>query len=531
MAAFDDDAWKAAADDRAAFDALAAQHGLGFTHAALQAFAKEHDPKRVTDFMVELVEVAFEAMADPHGYRLVSNYVSMRLAVVVGDRIVIGHRRGTSTAAWKLPRWSKDPAKNRPMLEAWTASKSRARDSIAASVKRAAAPVVAAKGDGAALLDAVVADPENLDARRVYADWLLERGDVRGELVHAQCNLEAHGLSDDERVAIEQRVKEILVAYRRWFEASVEPYVESAETRRGLIEAIAIEGKRFPAHAARLFAEHPIRRLKLFVKDAAELARITPLPQLRRVTELELVARTTPKSPGATIGLAALAETEMFASVRELGFDDVLDKAPAWQKLLAGMRAPALTALRFDAPVPLQVFDLLADAALPTVRDVAVYCPSHADGARGAAVRLGTAKALARRKGLAAIELRAWHERDNTMAIGEFASSRSLVELRFRDSTIAAETIAALRAWGRLERVAFLSYVPPLDILKPLLATPPKQLREIIIGPQPTYQDATPIVDALVGASPQIATVRWQECHLPSAARARINATRVLVTA
>ncbi len=356
--------------------------------SAIVAFANMADPKdqRLAHQLVEMTTGALEA---PAGYRFITDYSSMRLAVVIEDRVVIAYRRGTSTAAWKLPRWSRDDLKNRPMLEAWAASKSRARDSITVTVKREPTPVVTAKEDGASLLAAVVAEPENLEARRVYADWLIEQGDVRGELIHAECALEAEGLSRMQRTSLEERRREILVRYKPWLEASLMPYVESAERRYGLVEAIAIEGKRLPAHAARLFGEHPIHRLRVFVKDGAELARITPLPQLRRVTDLEIVARASPKNPGATLGLAALSRTDLFSSVRRLAFDGVRDSASAWQKLLGEMRAPVLTALAIEYFVPPKIYELLGDAAtLPTVRDLAIYCPIHGDGARSAATRL-----------------------------------------------------------------------------------------------------------------------------------------------
>ena len=40
-----------------------------------------------------------------------------------------------------------------------------------------------------ALLDAVLADPTDIQARLVYADFLVERGDPRGEFIHVQCAL------------------------------------------------------------------------------------------------------------------------------------------------------------------------------------------------------------------------------------------------------------------------------------------------------------------------------------------------------
>jgi len=40
--------------------------------------------------------------------------------------------------------------------------------------------------DGASLLAAIHADPEDSAARAVYADWLIERGNPRGERIALQ---------------------------------------------------------------------------------------------------------------------------------------------------------------------------------------------------------------------------------------------------------------------------------------------------------------------------------------------------------
>src|SRR5439155_5420030 len=47
------------------------------------------------------------------------------------------------------------------------------------------------------LVDAIVAAPDDDAPRMVYADWLQQRGDPRGELIQLQCQLAA--VPDDER--------------------------------------------------------------------------------------------------------------------------------------------------------------------------------------------------------------------------------------------------------------------------------------------------------------------------------------------
>jgi len=49
-----------------------------------------------------------------------------------------------------------------------------------------------------AFLQAILDDPDNDDLRLVYADWLEERGDPRGEFIRLQCaKLDPHGMTDE----------------------------------------------------------------------------------------------------------------------------------------------------------------------------------------------------------------------------------------------------------------------------------------------------------------------------------------------
>ena len=67
------------------------------------------------------------------------------------------------------------------------------------------------------MLRAIREAPEDDTPRLVYADWLQERGDPRGELIAVQCAL--HGLSpaDPRRAKLEGREEELLDAHEaRW---------------------------------------------------------------------------------------------------------------------------------------------------------------------------------------------------------------------------------------------------------------------------------------------------------------------------
>jgi uncharacterized protein (TIGR02996 family) len=88
----------------------------------------------------------------------------------------------------------------------------------------------------AALHDAVLAAPDDDAPRLVYADWLLERGDPRGELIATQIALA--GNPDD--AALRARERELMTAHREtWIAASrsMQP-----QFRNGFIERISVGG-------------------------------------------------------------------------------------------------------------------------------------------------------------------------------------------------------------------------------------------------------------------------------------------------
>jgi uncharacterized protein (TIGR02996 family) len=78
---------------------------------------------------------------------------------------------------------------------------------------------------------AIAAAPDDDAPRRVYADWLVERGDPRGEFI--QLGLEVRGLADGERAAAVRRRAELAVAHRREWAP-----VECARFARGFAEEL-----------------------------------------------------------------------------------------------------------------------------------------------------------------------------------------------------------------------------------------------------------------------------------------------------
>lgn len=59
------------------------------------------------------------------------------------------------------------------------------------------------------LLQALIADPDDVGCRLIYADWLEERGDQRAEYLRLECLLKSCSDSDDRRASIEAKLEEL----------------------------------------------------------------------------------------------------------------------------------------------------------------------------------------------------------------------------------------------------------------------------------------------------------------------------------
>jgi uncharacterized protein (TIGR02996 family) len=92
--------------------------------------------------------------------------------------------------------------------------------------------------------------------RLVYADWLLQRGDSRGELIHLQCRLAA----DPSNSELRGRERELLANLPRpTWAAEWPPHYE-----RGFATCVAVRDlAALRASCAEIIADHPLARLEL----------------------------------------------------------------------------------------------------------------------------------------------------------------------------------------------------------------------------------------------------------------------------
>jgi uncharacterized protein (TIGR02996 family) len=98
-----------------------------------------------------------------------------------------------------------------------------------------------------ALEEALVANPDDLAAHSAYADYLIEQGDVRGELISAQLALEDPSRPSGERKKLKQREEELLEAHEREWLGELAPLLLATPAEeRVLCEAESRFGSYIP---------------------------------------------------------------------------------------------------------------------------------------------------------------------------------------------------------------------------------------------------------------------------------------------
>jgi uncharacterized protein (TIGR02996 family) len=176
-----------------------------------------------------------------------------------------------------------------------------------------------------AFLRAILDDPDDDAPRLVYADWLEERDDPRGEFIRLQCRLAAADSDAPGRAEAEGRVRALLARHRQRWLGPIAGMVAEAEFRRGFVEAVALPAADFLlARAEDLFRLAPVRAVRLYGPGQV-MRQLAATPALARVSELTLVRhhlhppqparpepwvwntrRTTPVSDSLSGGLAVL---------------------------------------------------------------------------------------------------------------------------------------------------------------------------------------------------------------------------------
>jgi uncharacterized protein (TIGR02996 family) len=147
--------------------------------------------------------------------------------------------------------------------------------------------MVSSERSGAELLAAVIAEPDDVNHRLVYADWLLAHGDAQGELIQL---CERRRASGD--AALDAGIAELQKAHGERIAGEIAQLASKYTLERGFVTRVQMAAPIFAKHGERLLASAPVQELQLDPVNAEALAQLARAPALRglralRITQLD----------------------------------------------------------------------------------------------------------------------------------------------------------------------------------------------------------------------------------------------------
>jgi uncharacterized protein (TIGR02996 family) len=171
----------------------------------------------------------------------------------------------------------------------------------------------------AGFLRAVCDDPDDDTPRLIYADWLEERGDPRGEFIRVQCELARTQTPTPRHLELLEREKQLLAGYRWEWDLPLRRLYTNFTFRRGFIETVRLQTTDFLKHADEIFTSTPLRGLRLSL-PGPHISAVVRVPWLERLRLLDL-GRNRPSGYGGAMsdaGVRLLAACSYVRNVTEL---------------------------------------------------------------------------------------------------------------------------------------------------------------------------------------------------------------------
>jgi uncharacterized protein (TIGR02996 family) len=197
--------------------------------------------------------------------------------------------------------------------------------------------------NASSLLDAVRKAPDDDGPRQVYADWLMEQGDPRGEFIAVQCELTRPDLEQARRLEIEARQVSLLSQHGATWLGPLAADAVTASFARGFLDAVTVLDVDSLEAAQATLAKEPVRSVVFTTRRRVDVARVLSWPWLSTVRSLDFRSSRGALVPLGREGLSTLASTRKLRGLTSLGLTaQALGDDGAAQ--LAGSDAfPALT--------------------------------------------------------------------------------------------------------------------------------------------------------------------------------------------
>ena len=303
-----------------------------------------------------------------------------RHGVVVGLALTYADRP-TPGRAWKeLQPWQQDFAKNAAKAYAWADADKPDRVFVGAAKAKASKAKTTAKGaaqpaEAGKLLAEILAHPDDDQARLVYADFLTQNGDPRGELITVQLSLpDAKGARKSQLAA---REKELIKKHGRTWAKEAMQDAKEHEIRRGFVALVKMTGTTWGTKGARLFACDPIEELLISKPNAAGLKAIAAAPHTAR---LRVLANSSPiwlQSAKDVTAFTELLKSKHVGAVHDLRFsvdhDSYLAPVPDLAALFDGVELAGTRRFQIAFGSSLaKGYDALAKLKAPALEELVI---------------------------------------------------------------------------------------------------------------------------------------------------------------
>ncbi|MBM4779828.1 MAG: TIGR02996 domain-containing protein [Archangiaceae bacterium] len=152
---------------------------------------------------------------------------------------------------------------------------------------------------GQKLLDAVLADADDLESRLVFADWLVERGDPRGEFIQLQCALgrPLHGakgtswnkpIFQGDPAELQAREAKLLKTYAKAWLEPMRAFVRTWKWDNGFVSGVVADATKFISGRQTIFATTPLVDVALTALKPAQLKATSLEPTTARLRRLDV---------------------------------------------------------------------------------------------------------------------------------------------------------------------------------------------------------------------------------------------------
>jgi uncharacterized protein (TIGR02996 family) len=195
--------------------------------------------------------------------------------------------------------------------DAWTLKSNDVRCERWATRRAADRRELVVTRSGGSLLDAVLERPDDDAPRLVYADWLAEQGDPRGEFILVQCELARTGVGEARRAALEERAQQLLDAHRAQWLGPLTPEAASVSFERGFLSELTVHDADAVEAALPALAKEPVSVLVFASRRRVDVSRVLTWPWLATVRTLDFRTSRSSPVPMGREGLATLLSTRL----------------------------------------------------------------------------------------------------------------------------------------------------------------------------------------------------------------------------